>query len=207
MEDSKRHLIVTQGDITLISMPEGALVNPSNTGLILNSGGNSDNTVSNAIARRGGPFMQQTLHMTRSGLRNNRLEPGRAVDTEAGQLPVKRLIHVSIVGAKKINARLVSNAILNAYDLADELELKELAFPAIGLQMGGITLEEFMEIFWRITAEELPRLKHVRQVYLCLFSGEEYEAGSAYAEQHVDELPESIDLEISESGFARGIFG
>ncbi|RAL21764.1 hypothetical protein DL240_13005 [Lujinxingia litoralis] len=201
MEDAKRHLVVTQGDITLISMPEGALVNPSNTGLILNSG------VSSAIARRGGPFMQQTLHMARSGLRNNRLEPGRAIDTEAGQLPVKRLIHVSIVGAKKVNARLVSNAILNAYDRADELELKQLAFPAIGLQPTGLSIDEFMEIFWRITSEELPRLKHVEQVYLCLFSGDEYDAGSAYAEKHADELPAAIELEISETGFAKGLFG
>lgn len=203
MEEEKptRNLIITQGDITLLPLDDGALVNPSNTGLILGSG------VSGAIARRGGPYMQQTLHMARSNLRKNRLEPGRAIDTEPGQLNCKRLIHVAIVGAKKINDRLISNSILNAYDKADEVGLSQLAFPAVGCGVAGFPFDRFMEIFWKITAQELPRLQHVRQVFLCLHDSEDFQAACNFADAHATEMPENIRLEISESGFTGGVFG
>lgn len=193
-------LTITQGDITLLPLKEGALVNPSNTGLILGSG------VSGAIARRGGPYLQQTLHMTRSQLKKNRLEPGRAIDTEAGQLNAKRLIHVAIIGAKKINDRLISNAILNAYDLADELELTQIAFPAIGTGVAKFPLPRFLEIFWKVTAQELPRMQHLRQVYLCLYEGDDFSKACEFADAHASDFPDKIHLEISESGFTGGLF-
>ncbi|MBA2665179.1 MAG: macro domain-containing protein [Bradymonadaceae bacterium] len=199
-DPQQRRLIVTQGDITLIPLKEGALVNPSNTGLILNSG------VGAQIARRGGPFMQQTLHMARSRLRNNRLDPGKALATEPGQLHAKKLIHVAIIGAKKVNNRLISNAILNAYDMADDLELRQVAFPAVGCGVSGFPMDKFLELFWRITAEELPRASHLREVYLCVYEGEEFEAARAYATEHADELPKSIVVEVNETGLAPGMF-
>ena len=201
MDDTTHNLIITQGDITLLPLNDGALVNPSNTGMILGSG------VSGAIARRGGPYLQQTLHMRRSTLKNNRLEPGRAVDTEPGQLNCKRLIHVSIVGAKKINDRLISNCVLNAYDLAEKLELSQLAFPALGCGVAGFPMERFLDIFWKVTAEELPRLEHVRQVFLCMYDDEEFEAACKHADAHAGDMPETIKLEINESGFTAGVFG
>ncbi len=200
MDEPTHNLIITQGDITLLPLTDGALVNPSNTGLILGGG------VSGAIARRGGPYMQQTLHMARSMLRNNRLEPGKAVDTEPGQLNCKRLIHVSIVGAKKINDRLISNSILNAYDLADDIELSQLAFPAVGCGVAGFPLDRFLDIFWNITAQELPRLKNVTDVYLCMYDDDEFEAACNFADANADRMSEAIKLEISESGFSAGVF-
>jgi O-acetyl-ADP-ribose deacetylase len=196
-----RRLIVTQGDITLMPLPQGALVNPSNTGLILNRG------VGAAIARRGGPFIQQTLHMARSGLKGNRLEPGRAIDTEPGQLSAKRLIHVAIIGAKKINNRLISHAILNAYDLADDLGYRQVAFPTVGV--GGVTgfpLDKFLETFWRITVEEYPRAQNLREVYLCMYKAEDFAAARDFALAHQEELPRSVTLEINESGLTPGMF-
>lgn len=200
MEEPTRNLIITQGDITLLPLKDGALVNPSNTGMILGSG------VSGAIARRGGPYMQQTLHMARSTLRNNRLEPGRAIDTEPGQLNCKRLIHVSIVGAKRINDRLISNCILNAYDKADSIELTQLAFPAVGCGAAGFPLPRFLDIFWKVTGEELPRLKNVTDVYLCMYNDEEFEAACNYADENASKMPETIKLEVNESGFTAGVF-
>ena len=200
-ENSSRTLVITQGDITMLRLTEGALVNPSNTGLILSSG------VSGAIARRGGPYLQQTLHMARSQLKKNRLDPGKAIDTEPGQLGFQRLIHVAIVGAKKINDRLISNAILNAYDLADELEMKQIAFPAIGCGVAKFPLERFLEIFWKITAQELPRLQHVKEVYLCMYEGNDFEAACAHSQEQAETMPASVDVKISETGFVGGIFG
>ncbi len=200
MTEPTHNLTITQGDITLLPLKDGALVNPSNTGLILGSG------VGGAIARRGGPYIQQTLHMARSKLNGNRLEPGKALDTEPGQLNCQRLIHVSIVGSKDVTDRLISNAILNAYDLADELELSQLAIPPIGTETAGFPFDKFLDIYWKITAEELPRLSNVKDVYLCIDDQEQFETACDYADDHVEEMPDAIKLEISESGISAGVF-
>lgn len=193
-----RTLTVTQGDITLLPLENGALVNPSNTGMILGSG------VGEAITRRAGPIIQQTLHQKRSTLDNNRLEPGEALETEAGQLSAKHLIHVSILGADEVNKRLISNCILNAYDLADSLELEVIAFPPLGVELANFPIEDFMNLFGRITAEEFPRTDHLRRVILCAQNEEDFEACRKFCEENEKDLPEDIELEIRESGIGPG---
>ena len=126
---AQKTLTLTQGDITLLPLEDGALVNPSNTGMILGSG------VGEAVTRRAGPFIQQKLHMKRSKLDENRLDPGRAVETEAGQLSAEYLIHVSILGSKDIDRRLIGNCIRNAYNVADRVGVKTIAFPPLGVEL------------------------------------------------------------------------
>lgn len=197
----ERRLVIIQGDITLLPLRQGAIVNPSNTGLILTSRG-----VGQQIQRRAGPFIQQTLHTERSKLRGGRIEAGQAVDTDPGQLQIRRLIHVAIVGARKINARLISRCLLSAYDLADELELEQLAIPPLGPGITRFPMDEFLDIFWKISSEELPRLEHVKEVYLCLNEQEDFELAHQYAREHAHEFPESVRLEISEEGIGLGMF-
>lgn len=192
-------LTITRGDITIIPMKNGALVNPSNTGMILGRG------VSQQITRRAGPFIQQALHMKRSRLKNNRLEPGHAVATEAGQLPIKNLIHVSILGGKRVNKRLISNCILSAYDLADELELSTLAFPPLGTVIAGFPLEEFLTLFWRITNEELPNSDFLDQVILCLHTDAEFEAVEDFLEANLDSAHEQIEVDFRPGGLVPGM--
>lgn len=194
-----RKLTITQGDITLLPLEGGAIVNPSNTGMILGSG------VGEAITRRAGPFIQQTLHMKRSGLSGNRLEPGEAISTEAGQLSADHLIHVSILGAKEVDKRLISNCILNAYDLADTLEIETLAFPPLGVELAQFPIEDFLDLFARITVEELPRADHLRHVILCSENEHDFDICADYSERHREDLPEEIELEISESGVGLGL--
>jgi O-acetyl-ADP-ribose deacetylase (regulator of RNase III) len=192
-------LTITQGDITLLPLKNGAIVNPSNTGMILGRG------VSSQISRRAGPFIQQTLHMKRSRLRNNRLEPGQAIATEAGQLPVKNLIHVSILGAKRINKRLISNCILNAYDLAEEMELDSLAFPALGTVIAGFGLNDFLDLFWRITNEELPQAEHLQHVLLCVGDQDDFESTADFMEENFDLLSDEINVDLRPGGIVPGM--
>lgn len=186
-----RLFTITHGDISLLQMREGAIVNPSNTGLILGSG------VSESIARRAGPDFQQKLHMARSGLPGNRLDPGRAIDTEPGGIAAKRVIHVSIIGKKKVDRKLISNAILNMYDLAEELELRELAVPALGVGLGKFPLADFVELFFKITKEELPRSETLEHVVLCLYDEAEFEVAAQYAEQHGGQMPSIVTVEVT----------
>lgn len=196
---AEKTLTITRGDITLLPLSDGAIVNPSNTGMILNRG------VSTAIARRAGPFIQQTLHMRRSGLRKNRLEPGEAIDTDGGQLPVKKLIHVSILGAKRVDERLISNCILNAYDLAEDMELTALAFPAVGVESASFPMEKFLDLFWRITNEELPHSETIRDVLLCIDDEQNFEQTQDYLEEHFQELDERIEVNVEPGGIVPGM--
>jgi O-acetyl-ADP-ribose deacetylase (regulator of RNase III) len=192
VETPVRHFTITHGDITLLQLNDGAIVNPSNTGLILGSG------VSEQIARRAGPMFQQKLHTARSALYQNKLDLGRAFDTDAGQLNAKRLIHVSIVGRKKADRALITDAILNVYDLAERLELPVIAFPALGVGVAKFPLEEFLELFWQITLEELPRSESLEHVILCLYDENEFNVARDLAEKNQDDIPETIQLEIAE---------
>ena len=190
-EPIPRLFTVTHGDISLLQMREGAIVNPSNTGLILGSG------VSESIARRAGPDFQQKLHTARSRLYGNRLEPSRALATEPGGLVARNIIHVSIIGKKKVDTKLITNAILNVYDLAEEMGLQEIAFPALGVGLGKFPLEEFIELFFKITIEELPRSESLVHVVLCLYDEAEFSVGNDYIEANRDKVPEIITLDIS----------
>lgn len=190
-EQEPRRFTITHGDISLLQMQDGAIVNPSNTGLILGSG------VSESIARRAGPDFQQKLHTARSALYKNRLDVGRTMDTEPGAIQAERIIHVSIIGRKTVDRNLITNSILNVYDLAEEIEMKSIAFPALGVGLGKFPLEEFIELFFQITVEELPRSETLEHVILCLFDEGEFDVATEYVQEHADSVPDSVILEIS----------
>lgn len=184
-------LTVTYGDVTLLQMKEGALVNPSNTGLILGSG------VSEQIARRAGPMFQQQLHTARTALYNNRLDLGRVLATDPGQLFFKKIIHVSLIGKRKVDARLLTTAIINCFDKAEELGVSEIVIPALGVGIGKYPLDGFIKLFWQICSEELVRSESLRHVVLCLFDEDEFAVAEKYALENQDGLPENMNLEIS----------
>lgn len=197
----ERRLIVIQGDLTLLPLKEGAIVNPSNSGMILTNRG-----IGQQLSRRGGPFMQQTLHTERSKLKGNRLEPGQVVATGAGQLQTDKLIHISVVGGRKVTKRLISRGILNAYDLADELKLQVLGIPPIGPDISKFPFEDFLEVFWRITCEEFSRLEHVATIYLCLDTNDQFDQTITYIEEHAEELPDGLRVDIQDGGIGLDLF-
>lgn len=197
----QRRLTIIQGDLTLLPLKNGAIINPSNTGLVLTSQG-----LAQKISRRAGPYIQQKMHTARSHLRGSRLDPGQVLVTDAGQLSVDYLIHIALVGARKINARLISRGLLNAYDKADELGVEYLGLPPLGPGISKFPMEEFMEIFWRVTAEELPRLEHVQQIFLALEHEADFEAVKNYASEHIEEMDEDVEVVVSESGIGLGMF-
>lgn len=181
---------ITFGDISLLQLRDGVIVNPSNTGLILGSG------VSELIARRAGPFFQQQLHTARTALPGNRLEPGQVLVSDGGQLNCKHIIHVSLIGKKKVDKKLITTSLLNVYDQAEQLEVSEIAFPAMGSGVAKFPIEDFIQLFWKITLEELPRSESLRHVVLCLYNDHEFGIVKEYVDKRLGEVPPEIRLEV-----------
>jgi O-acetyl-ADP-ribose deacetylase (regulator of RNase III) len=93
--------------------------------------------VSGAIRKRAGtvPFRE----VRRFGL----LDVGQAVETSAGRLPFKYIIHVAGLHAYWVaSERSVRTSTRNALELAERLKVRSLAFPVIGGGTGGASLEK-----------------------------------------------------------------
>lgn len=112
------------GDITGLAVD--AIVNAANSSLMGGGG------VDGAIHRKGGPAILEDCIRIRS--RQGGCRTGEAVYTTAGNLPAKYVIHtVGPVwnGGNTGEEALLRNCYLNSLAIAEELELKSIAFPNI----------------------------------------------------------------------------
>lgn len=117
-------VVLTRGDITRQQVD--AIVNAANSGL-LGGGG-----VDGAIHRAGGPSIMQECDQIRS--LQGGCPPGQAVITGGGDLPCKYVIHA--VGPRWRGGTTnedvtLSNAYRNSLKLAEQYEVKTIAFPSI----------------------------------------------------------------------------
>jgi O-acetyl-ADP-ribose deacetylase (regulator of RNase III) len=124
VEINKTVLRLVQGDIT--DSATEAIVNAANTSLKLGGG------VAGAIARKGGPKIQQECDEIGG------TSVGGAVITTGGNLKAKHVIHAvgPVHGMEREDAKL-KDATLNSLKLADKHNLKSLAFPAISTGVFG----------------------------------------------------------------------
>jgi len=123
-EGNKMKIALLQGDITKVEVD--VIVNAANSSL-LGGGG-----VDGAIHRAGGPEILEACKAIRN--RQGGCKTGEAVITTAGNLPAKKVIHT--VGPVWNNGtqneeELLKNCYLNALRLAEEHDLKTIAFPNI----------------------------------------------------------------------------
>ena len=97
--------------------------------------------VSGAIKRRAGiaPFRQ---------LAKMKMIPlGGAVETTAGNLPFKSIIHVAGINLLwRSSERAVRNSVANALDIAARKNYRSIAFPLIGAGTGGFSPNRAMTI-------------------------------------------------------------
>jgi len=112
-----------------------AVVNAANDHLWMGGG------VAGAIKRRGGPEIE------REAMAQGPIAVGAAVVTTAGALRAKRVIHAAVMGQDlSTSAEYIREATVRALDLARELQLTSLAFPALGTGVGGFPLEQCARI-------------------------------------------------------------
>ena len=121
-------LEIVQGDITEISVD--AIVNAANNHLWMGAG------VAEAIKRKGGQRIEQ------EAVSQGPVNVGEAVITSAGNLLASHVIHAVGMGQDlTTNGDKVASATRSSLALADENHLVNIAFPAIGTGVGGLSLE------------------------------------------------------------------
>jgi O-acetyl-ADP-ribose deacetylase (regulator of RNase III) len=116
----------------LWSLPVDAVVNPANSLGIMGGG------IGGMLRRQGGDVIQQAAMAAAP------IAVGAALVTTAGQLPAKHVIHVPtmeepgmVIGAE--NVRRAARAALIA---ADRNNLKVIAIPGIGTDLGNVPVDE-----------------------------------------------------------------
>ena len=137
---SGQSLQITQGDITLEAVD--AIVNAANEDLQHGGG------VAWAIVKRGGDSIQlESDEWIRTKGRVSHTHPAW---TSGGRLPAKYVIHAvgPVWGAGDEDAKL-AQAISGALRLADELQCKSIALPAISTGIFGFPKERAAKIIFK----------------------------------------------------------
>jgi O-acetyl-ADP-ribose deacetylase (regulator of RNase III) len=163
-------LVIEEGDITKAATE--AIANAANNQLWMGGG------VAGAIKRAGGGEIEE------EAVRRGPIPLGSAIETGAGKLPYKYVIHGAVMGSDlRTNAELIARTTLACLQLADQLAVSSLALPAFGTGVGGFSLRECGRIMARVAksfATEGPR--HLRRIVFVLWGAAAYEeflAGAA----------------------------
>ena len=150
---------IVQGDITEIKAD--ALVNAANNELWMGLG------VAGALKRKGGKEIET------EAMSKGPIKPGEAIETTAGKLEAKYVIHAAGMRSDGyITKEILENSILNSLKIAEKLELRSIAFPAIGTGVAGFPEAECAKIM----AEVILNFKsnYLQEVKIVLYSEETY---------------------------------
>ena len=134
-------IFVKRGDLTQISCD--AIVNPANSFCYMGGG------IAGAIKRIGGNEIEK------EAVSKAPIPVGTAVETTAGKLPCKYVIHAPTMNepAMRIGIENVKLATRAALELGVELNLKSIAFPGMGTGVGGVSLNDAAEVMVHIAKE------------------------------------------------------
>ena len=126
-------LEVVSGDVTKLEVD--AIANAANTQLEHGGG------VAGAISRAGGPEVQ------RESRDKAPIELGEAVETTAGQMPARYVIHAATMElGGPTSAEIIDRATRSTLAKAEELGCRSLALVAFGTGVGGFPLDEAARI-------------------------------------------------------------
>ncbi len=155
-------LELSQGDIT--EMATDAIVNAANAQLILGGG------VAGAIRNKGGPAIQTECDKIGGTF------VGGAVITTAGNLKAKHVIHA--VGPRMGEGdedQKLKDATLNSLKVADQNNLKSIAFCAISTGIFGFPIDRCAQIMLKNTIEYLNGQTGLQKVVFCLYGQDSYQ--------------------------------
>ena len=158
---------VEQGDVSAFA--GDAVVNAANNHLRLGAG------VAGAIARRGGPRIQQECdELVR---RHGPIRVGEAALTGGGDLPAPHVIHAAAMGDEPASAGSIRSATRAALRIAAEHRLGRVAFPVLGTGVAGFPFEEAA----RVMLEEIRAHRDAHPVEVVLYGYGADQAGTLSA--------------------------
>ncbi|WP_188195396.1 O-acetyl-ADP-ribose deacetylase [Nonomuraea sp. SYSU D8015] len=129
-------ITLVQGDIT--EQPVDAIVNAANSSLMGGGG------VDGAIHRRGGPEILEECRKLRASAYREGLPTGQAVATTAGRLAARWVIHTvgPVYSKSEDRSALLASCYRESLRVADELEARSVAFPAISTGVYGWPMDD-----------------------------------------------------------------
>lgn len=152
---------LTKGDITDLEIE--SFVYYAREDLQLGSG------FGNAIAMRGGRSVQDELKTL------GPVKTTEAVITAAGEMKAEHIIHA--VGPKFQEEGIEQKmraTVLNVLKLADEKNIRRIAFPPMGAGFYGVPLDLSAEITIEAIREYLSNQTKIEEVSICLLDSREY---------------------------------
>lgn len=189
---------VIKSDITALEVD--AIVNAANNKLLMGGG------VAGVIKKKGGQSIED------EALKKGPIAIGAAAWTKAGKLKIKYVIHAATMGMDfKTDEHKIRASCASALQCADELELKSVAFPALGCGTGGFPFKGGAKI---MAQEVLKFLRHtspqtsLREIQFCLYDDEAFQIFNkevpAYLEHIIEDLGKgphvTCDIIIEVSG-------
>jgi O-acetyl-ADP-ribose deacetylase (regulator of RNase III) len=162
-------LEIIQGDIT--EQPVDAIMNAANNDLQLGAG------VAGAIARRGGPTIQEEC---------DRIGPiaiGEAALTGGGRLPAGHVIHAASMGfGRPTTAASLQASTRASLRIAHERAFASIAFPALGTGVSGYPVEDCARIMLAEVADHVHSRTSLRRVVFVLWGASAFEVFRREAE-------------------------
>ncbi|MBO8175263.1 MAG: [protein ADP-ribosylglutamate] hydrolase [Thermococcus sp.] len=169
---------IAQGDITRFRAE--AIVNAANK--YLEHGGGVAYAIAKAAAGNVREYIRISKEAMREQIGRDWIEHGEVVVTPALRLEqhgIKYVIHTvgPYCGGRwdEDKKEKLKKAILGALRKVDELKVRSIAFPAISAGIYGCPFEEVVRTFLETVEEFSREAENVREVYLVLYSREDYE--------------------------------
>jgi O-acetyl-ADP-ribose deacetylase (regulator of RNase III) len=154
---------VHQADITKLELD--AISNAANTELKHGGG------VAGAIVRAGGAVIQEESD------RRAPIALGEAVETSAGELPSRWVIHAATMElGGPTSAEIIRKATASTLDKAEELGARSLGLVAFGTGVGGFPLDEAARIEVEEVRAHLAKGGKIERVVFAVFGNDAREA-------------------------------
>lgn len=154
---------IIQGDITQLSCD--AIVNAANNKLLMGGG------VAGVIRRKGGQSIED------EAVAKGPIAVGESVWTKAGKLPCRYVIHAATMAMDfRTDANIIRQATASALQVAEELKIASIAFPALGCGVGGFSLEQAAKIMHEEASQYLkdhPQTS-LKEIIFCLYDNQAY---------------------------------
>ncbi len=155
-------LALLRGNI--VEVKADAIVNAANSGL--RGGGGVDG----AIHRAGGPSIMEECRKIGG------CPTGSAVVTTAGRLPANYVFHAvgPIYSGNRDDERLLTSAYQSCLNLAEQHQVKSIAFPSLSTGIYGYPLELAAPIALRTIIEHIKKPTNLQEVIMVLFGENAY---------------------------------